>query len=120
LAFRADMLLDRQAVGYRATLCRCGASRNKPFCDNSHRDLPFAASGEPATIDTPALAVRNGPLQIQSLRNGPLRVIGNVEICTGTGRTVKRTTGEFLCRCGQSAYKPFCDGSHTRVGFVAP
>jgi CDGSH-type Zn-finger protein/uncharacterized Fe-S cluster protein YjdI len=121
LAVRADIVLDNEHIGYRATLCRCGASKNRPFCDNSHHDLPFTASGEPATVDTPPLAVRDGPLEIEPQANGPLRVRGNLEICSGTGRTVKRSSGDaFLCRCGQSANKPFCDGSHKRAGFVAP
>jgi CDGSH-type Zn-finger protein/uncharacterized Fe-S cluster protein YjdI len=120
LAFRAQIVLDEKAIGYRATLCRCGASKNKPFCDNSHRDLPFTASGEPPTVDAPALESRDGPLKIKSQPNGPLRIRGNMEICSGTGRTVKRSIDEALCRCGQSANKPYCDGSHRRVGFVAP
>jgi CDGSH-type Zn-finger protein/uncharacterized Fe-S cluster protein YjdI len=121
LAIRADLILGHERIGYRATLCRCGASKNKPFCDNSHHDLPFRASGEPASVDSPALASRDGPLQIEPQPNGPLRVRGNVEICSGTGRTVKRSSSiEALCRCGESANKPFCDGSHKRVGFTAP
>lgn len=31
---------------YRVALCRCGASRNKPFCDNSHRLIDFSDTGE--------------------------------------------------------------------------
>ncbi|MEZ0235707.1 MAG: CDGSH iron-sulfur domain-containing protein, partial [Actinomycetota bacterium] len=31
---------------YRVVLCRCGASRNKPFCDNSHRLIDFSDTGE--------------------------------------------------------------------------
>ena len=116
LAIRAEIILDEKPFGYRATLCRCGASKNKPFCDNSHHDLPFTASGEPATIDTPALAARDGPVQVEPQPNGPLRIRGNMEICSGTGRTVKRSTAKRLCRCGQSANKPYCDGSHKRVG----
>ena len=52
-------------------------------------------------------------------RDGPLRVSGNIEICAGTGRTVLRATTARLCRCGHSGDKPFCDGSHARVGFQA-
>jgi CDGSH-type Zn-finger protein len=82
--------------------------------------LPFTASGEPPTIDTPALESRDGPLKIKSQPNGPLRIRGSMEICSGTGRTVKRSIDEALCRCGQSANKPYCDGTHKRIGFVAP
>jgi CDGSH-type Zn-finger protein len=46
-------------------------------------------------------------------------VRGNLEIVSGTGRMVTRVTSTFLCRCGHSKNKPFCDGSHATVGFVA-
>jgi CDGSH-type Zn-finger protein/uncharacterized Fe-S cluster protein YjdI len=119
LALRAQIHLNGLPVGLRATLCRCGESKNKPFCDGSHKAAGFQASGEPATIETPALAARDGVVEVNPLPNGPLRVRGNLEICSGTGRTVKRTTGEALCRCGQSQSKPFCDGSHVKAGFRA-
>jgi CDGSH-type Zn-finger protein/uncharacterized Fe-S cluster protein YjdI len=123
LAFHADIDLsgDRQGdrVGFRATLCRCGASKNKPFCDGSHIGVDFRASGEPPTRASKPLTVRNGRLLIQPQRNGPLAVVGSVEICAGTGRTIDRVGDTRLCRCGHSADKPFCDGSHGRVGFEA-
>jgi CDGSH-type Zn-finger protein/uncharacterized Fe-S cluster protein YjdI len=116
-AFRGDLRLDEIAIGFRATLCRCGASRNKPFCDGSHHDANFTATGEPATGQTDALAQRDGPLAINPQTDGPLVVQGNLEITSGTGRVVARTTHARLCRCGASGAKPFCDGSHARVGF---
>jgi CDGSH-type Zn-finger protein/uncharacterized Fe-S cluster protein YjdI len=120
LAIRAQIILDGKPLGFRATLCRCGASKNKPFCDNSHHDVAFSASGEPATIDSSPLDSRDGPLFIEPQPNGPVRVRGNLEICSGTGRTVKRGGEAYLCRCGHSANKPFCDGAHKRAGFIAP
>ena len=63
------------------------------------------------------LAARGGPLSITPVPDGPLAVTGNLEICAGPGRTVDRATKARLCRCGASANKPFCDGSHRRVGF---
>jgi CDGSH-type Zn-finger protein/uncharacterized Fe-S cluster protein YjdI len=101
----------------RATLCRCGKSGNKPFCDNSHREAGFTATGEPATIESEPLQSRDGPLRITPLTDGPLQVAGSLEICAGTGRTVARTESTRLCRCGGSANKPFCDGTHVRIGF---
>jgi CDGSH-type Zn-finger protein len=44
-------------------------------------------------------------------------VTGSVEICAGTGRTIDRVTQTRLCRCGGSGTKPFCDGTHARIGF---
>jgi len=44
---------------------------------------------------------------------------GNLEICSGTGRTINRVEKTALCRCGQSANKPYCDGTHSKVGFKA-
>jgi CDGSH-type Zn-finger protein/uncharacterized Fe-S cluster protein YjdI len=105
--------------GFRATLCRCGQSQRKPWCDGSHVAANFMASGEPPSGNTEALAVRDGPLAIAPQTDGPLRVSGNLEICAGTGRTVARVTEALLCRCGQSKNKPFCDLSHVAAGFTA-
>jgi CDGSH-type Zn-finger protein/uncharacterized Fe-S cluster protein YjdI len=101
----------------RATLCRCGKSANKPFCDNSHREADFSATGEPATIESEPLETRDGTLHITPLADGPLQVVGSLEICSGTGRTVSRIENARLCRCGGSGNKPFCDGTHARIGF---
>lgn len=103
----------------RATLCRCGESKNKPYCDGSHTGAGFKASGERAPKKLEVLAQRNGPVTITRSKNGPLRVSGNLEICTGTGHTISRGTEAWLCRCGKSNDKPYCDGSHNKSGFAA-
>lgn len=116
-AVRAAIRLDGVDIGYRATLCRCGASRNKPYCDGSHHEVNFTASGEPPSGVTDMLPVRDGPLAIDPEVDGPLKVRGNLEITSGTGRVVARVASARLCRCGGSATKPFCDGTHARIGF---
>ena len=116
-AFRALLQIDGVPAGFRATLCRCGASRNKPYCDGSHLGIGFNATGEPPSGKTDMLPVRDGVLAIDPQVNGPLRVRGNLEITSGTGRVVARVTSTYLCRCGGSANKPFCDGTHTKIGF---
>jgi CDGSH-type Zn-finger protein/uncharacterized Fe-S cluster protein YjdI len=116
-AVHADVELEGHGSLLRATLCRCGASQNKPFCDGSHNKAQFSATGEPATRDSTPLAARGGRLEIRPQPDGPLVVTGNLEICAGTGRTVDRITSARLCRCGGSATKPFCDGTHARIGF---
>jgi CDGSH-type Zn-finger protein/uncharacterized Fe-S cluster protein YjdI len=118
-AVRGDIRLNGQSGITRATLCRCGASKNKPFCDGSHHESGFSASGEPPTGQAEMLAVRDGPLAIDPQTDGPLQVRGNLEITSGTGRVVARVASARLCRCGASNNKPFCDGSHVRMGFTS-
>ena len=118
-AFRAPLNVCGVDVGFRATLCRCGGSKTKPFCDGSHNTIGFKATGEPETRKSEPLAVRDGPLVIDPEQNGPLRVSGNLEITSGTGRTIDRVTRARLCRCGGSRTKPFCDNTHLKIGFQA-
>lgn len=50
--------------------------------------------------------------------NGPYEVRAKVKIVTERGRILQsEETEAWLCRCGQSASKPFCDGTHQKVGF---
>ena len=51
--------------------------------------------------------------------NGPLRISGDFVIKDGQGQDfdLSGRTTISLCRCGHSANKPFCDGSHARQGF---
>lgn len=120
LAIEAELSIRGQAQATpRATLCRCGNSKNKPFCDGAHASAGFTATGEPATNNFTELEVRNGPVKIQPLPNGPLLLLGNLEIVSGTGRTTDKVTKTALCRCGQSKNKPYCDGSHSAAGFAA-
>jgi len=116
-AVRAPITLDGRPADFRLTLCRCGGSKNKPFCDGTHKENGFSASGEPPTGSAEMLPVRDGPLAIEPLTDGPLQVRGNLEITSGTGRVVARVTQAKLCRCGGSSNKPFCDGTHARIGF---
>jgi CDGSH-type Zn-finger protein len=55
--------------------------------------------------------------------NGPLRIEGeNIVLADENGQVFKlagRTVVQ-LCRCGASENKPFCDGSHNRIGFQSP
>lgn len=107
---------DMPGVKYRAALCRCGQSGNKPFCDNSHEKAGFrdyAAVGEQGeAIETPG-----GVLTIKPLQDGPLLLSGHVTIEAGSGRAAWRGDSVALCRCGASNHKPFCDGSHKQSGF---
>ena len=120
LAIEAELLVSGMAqASPRAMLCRCGQSKNKPFCDGAHVAAGFTATGEPPAKEAPALEMRNGPVDLLPQPNGPLKIVGNLEIVSGTGRTLNKVRQAFFCRCGQSKNKPYCDGSHKVVGFVA-
>jgi CDGSH-type Zn-finger protein/uncharacterized Fe-S cluster protein YjdI len=120
LAVRAPLKLDGADIGLRATLCRCGHSKNKPYCDGSHAAAAFTASGEPPAKESQPLERRHGPVEVTPLLNGPLKVKGPLEVVTGTGHTINRASELYLCRCGHSKNKPYCDSSHKAAGFTAP
>ena len=119
LAFHGALSIAGESACLRATLCRCGHSAQKPYCDGAHNTASFQATGEPPTRESKPLATRDGPLAITPQRDGPLKVQGNLEVVTGTGRTANRVTETWLCRCGLSANKPYCDGSHRKAQFRA-
>ena len=117
LAFHGQLEIDGEAGPFRATLCRCGHSSRKPYCDGSHASAGFSATGEPAPRPSEPLAARNGVVTITSAENGPLLVSGSVEVVSGTGHTINRCVKTALCRCGGSSNKPYCDGTHKTNGF---
>ncbi len=101
----------------RVALCRCGASKNKPFCDNSHLKAEFKDAAVFQKVMVKPDQNGGGGLKVQPARNGPLLVQGPLEL-VGVEETV-RGSQTALCRCGQSHNKPFCDGTHNKVGFAS-
>jgi CDGSH-type Zn-finger protein/uncharacterized Fe-S cluster protein YjdI len=101
----------------RIALCRCGASQHKPFCDNSHRKIGFKDAGMlPADVPVPPDVDLSAPLTIRQNPNGPLVCTGPLTLHGSDGRTAFCDT-TFLCRCGGSQNKPYCDGTHKKIGF---
>jgi CDGSH-type Zn-finger protein/uncharacterized Fe-S cluster protein YjdI len=104
----------------RVALCRCGASTNKPFCDNTHLDNDFRADGllrEHDAHPTPDAGVSAPVLSIQIEAAGPYHIQGEMDIYGPAGRLLAHTDDAWFCRCGGSADKPFCDGTHGQNGF---
>ena len=102
--------------GSDIALCRCGESRNRPFCDGSHKEAGFENDGIIVGLSADELE-GDGPLVITVRNNsmlvakGPMTIVCADESCAAT-----RNKAAF-CRCGHSASKPFCDGSHKDFGF---
>ncbi|EGD42872.1 CDGSH iron-sulfur domain-containing protein [Nocardioides sp. NPDC057772] len=59
------------------------------------------------------------PTTIKTVDNGPLQIKGAAQLVDHDGNSYDTGKTIFLCRCGESRNKPFCDGSHAKVGFVA-
>ncbi|SDQ08117.1 CDGSH iron-sulfur domain-containing protein [Virgibacillus salinus] len=57
----------------------------------------------------------NGKIKVNN--NGPLLVTGDVEMVDADGNVFETKKAFSLCRCGQSSNKPFCDGTHKKIGF---
>jgi CDGSH-type Zn-finger protein/uncharacterized Fe-S cluster protein YjdI len=123
LQFIADLTLNTATVALenetRATLCRCGASQNKPFCDNAHKAIGFSAHEVEPLLNRPESLPTGGRLNVMAQPNGPLEIEGNLEIRDEAGNTLFVGTKTALCRCGGSGRKPFCDGTHKTTGFRA-
>ena len=101
----------------RAALCRCGDSRNKPFCDNAHLQEGFSDPGELGEAKLGSSEETSG-LRIQPAPDGPLLVTGPLAI-GGTASQDHKGSKGALCRCGASRNKPYCDGTHVENGFQA-
>lgn len=103
----------------RFALCRCGQSSNKPACDNTHTKINFEAS---ASFDQSSLAEENptdddSKLILKLMKNGPVLVQGSYQLYSDTSQPVQCSKNIALCRCSGSANKPFCDGTHKKIGF---
>lgn len=59
----------------------------------------------------------NKKATIQVKDNGSIRVTGEVELMDAEGNVYETKPAFSLCRCGASSNKPFCDGTHKKIGF---
>ena len=110
-------------------LCRCGASAMKPFCDGAHVKIGFSSANQASSAEdrrshrtlagsTNALEQEapEGEVAIFVSPDGPYVVTGGPLLRNTAGSEGASKRFE-LCRCGGSQNKPFCDGTHTRLGF---
>jgi CDGSH-type Zn-finger protein len=97
-------------------LCRCGKSRNKPHCDSQHLDAEFLHSGRMQEVSDAPASDRPTKITLSCNTDGPVTFRGRLRLHNNLGQECTKIRGA-LCRCGQSTNKPFCDGSHEKVGF---
>ncbi|MEX1261847.1 MAG: CDGSH iron-sulfur domain-containing protein [Balneolaceae bacterium] len=100
----------------RFALCRCGASSNKPACDNSHKKINFKAHTNADRSKLPEVS-ENGQnkLLVKLMKDGPALLEGTYTVESDTVNSQTTDKSVALCRCGASSTKPFCDGSHKKV-----
>ncbi len=98
------------------SLCRCGHSRSKPECGGQHVDMEFLNSGKIFDVSEISASSHPNRITISCVKDGPITFLGRIRLHNQFGQECVKMHGS-LCRCGQSARKPFCDGSHSRVGF---
>lgn len=90
------------------TLCRCGASRSKPICDDQHLDVEFLDNGSIQRASDCMPVLRPQTLTITCVKDGPLKYRGYLRVYNRKGQESLSMQGA-LCRCGKSTKKPFCD-----------
>lgn len=118
LAVLANSKGERIATETVVALCRCGGSASKPFCDGTHKKIGFSderlAEESAETKKKSAVeGVEARDPAITVTRNGPYEVVGAIELAGQTFAGARY----YLCRCGGSKNKPFCDGTHSKIGF---
>ena len=98
------------------SLCRCGRSSSKPTCDDSHYEAEFLHSGKIHEASEIMHSERPSKITVSCIKDGPITFRGRMRLHNQFGQECVKMRGS-LCRCGQSANKPFCDGSHSKTGF---
>lgn len=56
-------------------------------------------------------------ISVEVMKNGPLLVYGKLTVKDANGNEIEKNKVTAFCRCGGSSNKPFCDGTHMKIGF---
>lgn len=67
--------------------------------------------------ETPSNTVSEKETIVEVSKNGPVLIYGNIKIKDANGIETTRNKVTALCRCGASSNKPYCDGTHAKIGF---
>jgi uncharacterized Fe-S cluster protein YjdI len=93
-----------------AAIARCPSSALQ------FRRMQPSGGPPPSASPSSPLAAPSG-VKVVVKPNGPYLIQGQVQVCDVAGTVIKEGQVFALCRCGNSASKPFCDGSHGRLGW---
>lgn len=97
----ADKLAIREA-------CNCPGGRLVIRNNKSGKDVEPDYDPEICALDDPAIGC-----------SGPLQLRGGIRVESESGKSYQVRNRQTLCRCGYSSNKPFCDGSHASVKYIA-
>jgi CDGSH-type Zn-finger protein len=97
------------------SLCRCGASKNKPICDDQHLEIEFFDNGAVQRASDWMPVTRPQTITVTAIKDGPLKFRGYLRIHNKKGQEYITMSGA-LCRCGKSSNKPFCDSKQGCAG----
>jgi CDGSH-type Zn-finger protein len=96
-------------------LCRCGASKSRPICDDQHLEIEFLDNGAVSQLSDWMPVHRPQTVTVTCVKNGPLKFRGYLRIYNKKGQECISMSGS-LCRCGKSSKKPFCDNKQNCSG----
>lgn len=84
---------------------KCPSGALSYFMNNETETKPVSITGESI---------------VEVVPNGPLLVYGNLKVKESNGNEVTKNKVTAFCRCGNSSNKPYCDGTHQKIGFKDP
>ncbi len=140
-AMRAHRLAVQTEVQPLIDTCGTGGDRTGSFNISTAAALVVAAcggavakhgnrsvsskAGSADVLEASGAVLSLGPKEVSTcldstgfaVKDGPLILKGNVTVSGGSGRSSWIGKQVALCRCGASENKPFCDGSHKKIGF---
>ncbi len=90
------------------SLCRCGYSKNKPYCDYSHAENGWHEGDELTEVET----VQGSGTKEPESGDQPVVADNNPAF-----ETLEKGEEYYFCTCGRSAGQPFCDGAHAGTSF---
>ena len=97
-------------------------THDQPFCDNSHRRRHWESgptNGPHVAPPPPPETSDAAPTSVVAREDASPLLSRHIRVYDSDRRPLVEAGQVLLCRCGQSANKPFCDGSHVRVGFCS-